>query len=125
VVIVLVFIISGGLAGLAGVVQVSSTTHFLDGGFLVGSAGIGFTAITVSLLGRNNPIGIIWGSLLFAALNVGGRVMQASTTIPLDLATIIQSVIVLFVATPVLVKEIFRLRVEHAEGIQLSVKGWS
>jgi len=125
VVIVLVFLISGGLAGLAGVVQVSSTTHFLDGGFLVGSAGIGFTAITVSLLGRNNPIGIIWGSLLFAALNVGGRVMQASTSIPLDLATIIQSVIVLFVATPVLVKEIFRLRVEHAEAVQLSVKGWS
>ena len=51
--------------------------------------------------------------------------MQASTSIPLDLATIIQSVIVLFVATPVLVKEIFRLRVEHAEAVQLSVKGWS
>ena len=125
VVIVLVFVISGGLAGLAGVVQVSSTTHFLDGGFLIGNAGIGFTAITVALLGRNNPIGIVWGSLLFAALNVGGRAMQAATTIPLDLATIIQSVIVLFVATPVLVKEIFRLRVEHADAVQLSVKGWS
>ncbi|MGA7835727.1 MAG: ABC transporter permease, partial [Acidimicrobiales bacterium] len=109
-VIVTVFLISGGLAGLAGFVQVASTTHYIDGGFLIGNAGIGFTAITVALLGRNRPMGIVWASLLFAALGVGGRNMQASTGIPLDLATVIQSAVVLFVATPVLVKEIFHLR---------------
>ena len=98
------------MPGLAGIVQVASTTHYIDGNFLIGNAGIGFTAITVALLGRNRPMGIVWGSLLFAALGVGGRNMQAATGIPLDLATIIQSVVVLFVATPVLVKEIFRLR---------------
>jgi simple sugar transport system permease protein len=70
-------------------------------------------------------MGIVWGSLLFAALGVGGRNMQAATGIPLDLATIIQSVVVLFVATPVLVKEIFRLRSSSAQGIQLATKGWS
>jgi simple sugar transport system permease protein len=123
-IIVVVFLISGGLAGLAGVVQVASTTHYVDGNFLIGSAGIGFTAITVALLGRNRPMGIVWGSLLFAALGVGGRNMQAATGIPLDLATIIQSVVVLFVATPVLVKEIFRLRSSSAQGIQLATKGW-
>lgn len=124
-VIVVVFLVSGGLAGLAGVVQVASTTHYVDGNFLIGSAGIGFTAITVALLGRNRPMGIVWGSLLFAALGVGGRNMQAATGIPLDLATIIQSVVVLFVATPVLVKEIFRLRATSAQGIQLATQGWS
>jgi simple sugar transport system permease protein len=124
-VVVVVFLISGGLAGLAGVVQVASTTHYVDGNFLIGNAGIGFTAITVALLGRNRPMGIVWGSLLFAALGVGGRNMQAATGIPLDLATIIQSVVVLFVATPVLVKEIFRLRSSSAQGIQLATKGWS
>ena len=81
-IIVTVFLISGGLAGLAGYVQVASTTHYIDGGFLIGNAGIGFTAITVALLGRNRPMGIVWASLLFAALSVGGRNMQASTGIP-------------------------------------------
>lgn len=124
-VIVLVFVISGGLAGLAGIVQAASTTHFIDGGFLIGNAGIGFTAITVALLGRNRPMGIVWSSLLFAALGVGGRAMQASTGIPLDLATMIQSAVVLFVATPVLVKEIFRLRNAQTNAVQLATKGWS
>jgi simple sugar transport system permease protein len=124
-VIVLVFVISGGLAGLAGIVQAASTTHFIDGGFLIGNAGIGFTAITVALLGRNRPVGIVWASLLFAALGVGGRAMQSSTGIPLDLATMIQSAVVLFVATPVLVKEIFRLRNAPTNAVQLATKGWS
>ncbi len=125
VVMVLVFLISGGMAGLAGITQAASTTHFIDGGFLIGSAGIGFTAITVSLLGRNRPVGIVLSSLLFAALGVGGRAMQASTGIPLDLATVIQSAIVLFVATPVLVKEIFRLRAAPTKSLELATKGWS
>jgi len=123
-VIVVVFLISGGLAGLAGAVQVASTTHYIDGGFLIGNAGIGFTAITVALLGRNHPMGIVWSALLFAALGVGGRNMQATTGIPLDLATVIQSAIVLFVATPVLVKEIFRLRSVATTSVQLATTGW-
>lgn len=124
-IIIKVFLISGGLAGLAGIVQAASTTHEIDGGFLIGNAGIGFTAITIALLGRNRPIGILWASLLFAALGVGGRTMQATTGIPLDLATVIQSVVVLFVATPVLVKEIFHLRAERPVTLQLATAGWS
>jgi ABC-type uncharacterized transport system permease subunit len=123
-VVIAVFLVSGGLAGLAGGVQMMSTTHYIDGGFLIGSAGIGFTAITIALLGRLQPMGIMWGSLLFAALNVGGRAMQAATGIPLDLATIIQSIVVLFVASPVLIKEIYRLR-SGAESFQMATKGWS
>ena len=123
-VMIKVFLISAGLAGLAGFVQAASTTHEIDGGFLIGNAGIGFTAITIALLGRNRPIGIMWSSLLFAALGVGGRAMQANTGIPLDLATVIQSVVVLFVATPVLVKEIFRLRAAEVSTVQLATAGW-
>jgi simple sugar transport system permease protein len=63
-------------------------------------------------------------SLLFAALGVGGRAMQASTGIPLDLAAVIQSAIVLFVATPVLVKELFKLRAAPTSSLQLAAKGW-
>ena len=50
--------------------------------------------------------------------------MQAETGIPLDLATIIQSAVVLFVATPVMVQEIFRLREGTVHTIQLNTKGW-
>ncbi len=122
--LVISFLISGGLAGLAGVAWVAGTTHYIDQNFLQGSAGIGFTAITVALLGRNRPIGIVWGSLLFAALEVGGSNMQANTGIPYDLATVIQSAIVIFVATPVLVKEIFRLRALRAESVKVATAGW-
>ncbi len=123
-IIIAVFCVSGGLAGLAGTVQMQSTTHYVDGGFLIGNAGIGFTAITVALLGRNKPVGIMWGSILFAALGVGGRAMQAATGIPLDLATIIQSFVVLLVATPVMITEIFRLRHVSTQRIQLATQGW-
>jgi general nucleoside transport system permease protein len=124
-IVILVFVVSGGLAGLAGYVAEASTTYNLSGGFLVGSANIGFTAITVSLLGRNRPLGIVLGSLLFAALDVGGRTMQAQTGIPLDLATIVQAAVVLFVATPLLVKEIFHLRDTGSTRIALATQGWS
>ncbi len=123
-VIIAVFCVSGGLAGLAGTVQMQSTTHMVDGGFLIGNAGIGFTAITVALLGRNKPVGTMWGALLFAALGVGGRAMQAATGIPLDLATIIQSFVVLLVATPVMITEIFRLRNVETQRVQLATQGW-
>jgi general nucleoside transport system permease protein len=124
-IVVYTFLISGGLAGLAGITTLPLYGQQIPGNFLIGSANIGFTAITVALLGRNKPIGIVWGSLLFAALGVGGRAMQAVTGIPLDLSTVIQSAIVLFVATPVLVQEIFRLRNVQASAVQLAAKGWS
>ena len=123
-VLVLVFAISGALAGLAGITQVAGVSQYIDTNFLVGSAGIGFTAITVALLGQNRPIGIVWGSLLFAALDVGGRAMQGQTGIPFDFATVIQAVIVLLVATPALIKQVFHLRSIRAGAIVIATKGW-
>jgi simple sugar transport system permease protein len=120
-----VFVLTGGIAGLAAATQVAGVNHYIDGGFYAGTAGIGFTAITVALLGRNRPIGIVWGALLFAALGVGGRNMQAATGIPLDLATVIQGSIVLFVATPALVREFFHLQGTTERTLQLAAKGWS
>ena len=89
------------------------------------AAAIGFNAITVALLGRNKPLGVVLGSLLFAALITGGRYMQAATGIPIDLTTVIQAVIVFFVATPALIREIFRLRPAGADKILLFTKGWA
>jgi general nucleoside transport system permease protein len=119
---ILVLTISGALVGLAGMSTLSGTDFFLSSGY---GGAIGFNAITVALLGRNKPLGVVLGSLLFAALITGGRSMQAATGIPIDLTTVIQAVIVFFVATPALIREIFRLRPAGAHKILLFTKGWA
>jgi general nucleoside transport system permease protein len=104
---ILAMVMSGGLIGLAGASQVLGTT---TSGFSAGvDAGIGFDAITVALLGRSRPIGIMWAGLLFGAFKAGGFAMQASENIPVDIVLVVQSLIVLFIAAPPLVRTIFRL----------------
>ncbi|MGL4339692.1 MAG: ABC transporter permease [Rhodoglobus sp.] len=100
-------LISGGLVGLAGVSQVLGT---VTGGF--GSSidsSIGFDAITVALLGRSRPLGVFFAGILFGALKAGGYSMQAAQSVPIDIVLVVQSLIVLFVAAPPLVRAIFRL----------------
>jgi general nucleoside transport system permease protein len=118
---VLVLTLSGALVGLAGMSTLAGTDFFLSSGY---GGDIGFYAITVALVGRNRPMGVVLGSLLFAALSTGGRYMQATTNIPLDLTSVIQAVIVFLVATPALVREIFHLRDAGAGKILLFTKGW-
>jgi len=104
--IVLVMLVSGALAGLAGGVHILGTEHQLTGG-IAGS--LGFDAITVALLGRSRPLGIFFAGLLYGGLNVGGRVMEAATGTPIDIVLVIQALVVLFIAAPPLVRAIFRL----------------
>ncbi|TWX40232.1 ABC transporter permease [Frigoribacterium sp. ACAM 257] len=100
-------LISGALAGVAGSTQVLGT---LTTGFTSGiDAGIGFDAITVALLGRSRPWGVFGAGILFGALKAGGYSMQAANGVPIDIVLVVQSLIVLFVAAPPLVRSIFRL----------------
>ncbi|MFZ5846830.1 MAG: ABC transporter permease [Actinomycetota bacterium] len=104
---VLVMLVAGSLVGLAGANQVLGT---VTSGVAVDlDAGIGFDAITVALLGRSRPLGILAAGLLFGAFKAGGFSMQASEGIPIDLVLVVQSLIVLFIAAPPLVRAIFRL----------------
>jgi simple sugar transport system permease protein len=119
---VLVLTISGALIGMAGMATLSGTDFLLSSGY---GGNTGFNAITVALLGRNSPGGIVLGSLLFAALISGGRNMQAVTGIPIDLTTVIQAVIVFMVATPALVREVFRLREARGGQARIATKGWT
>jgi simple sugar transport system permease protein len=99
--------ISGLLVGLAGVYQVLGQTTT---GFGVDiDAGIGFNAITVTLLGRSKPWGVFWAGILFGVFQVGGYIMQAAQNVDVDIVQILQSLIVLFIAAPPLVRTIFRL----------------
>ena len=113
-------LISGGLAGVAGSTQVLGT---LTTGFSSGiDAGIGFDAITVALLGRSRPWGVFGAGLLFGALKAGGYSMQAANGVPIDIVLVVQSLIVLFVAAPPLVRSIFRLPTPGARRATPSTK---
>ena len=108
-----VMLIAGALVGLAGANQVLGT---VTSGVTVDlDAGIGFDAITVALLGRSRPLGILAAGLLFGAFKAGGFAMQASQNIPVDIVLVVQSLIVLFIAAPPLIRAIFRLPAQEAK----------
>jgi simple sugar transport system permease protein len=120
---VLVMAIAGALAGLSGasVIQ-GSAVHALT----FNSYGTyGFDGITVALLGRARPVGVVLAALLFGALHSGGTAMQAATSVPTDISQVLQGLIVLFVAAPPLIRAVFRLREARAGGIEAVAKGWN
>ena len=109
--IVLSFVIAGGFAGLAGASEVLGTQGRATQGF---AGDIGFDAIAVALLGRSTPTGTVFAAFLFGALQAGGQKMQVDTGVPVDLVLILRGLIVLFIAAPLLMKAIFRIKAEGA-----------
>ncbi len=109
----IVMMIAGALAGLAGAAQVLGTEQKLTMGI---GGSLGFDAITVALLGRSRPVGTFLAGLLFGAFKAGGYTMQAQTGTPIDIILVVQSVIVLLIAAPPLVRAIFRLPAPVGKG---------
>ena len=75
-----------------------------------GFAAIGFDAIALALLGRSHPAGVVLAGLLFGALRAGGQQMQASGAVGIDLILVIQSLIIVFIAAPALIRAIYRVK---------------
>ncbi len=120
---ILVMLIAGALAGLASSAVVQGTDFALT---FQSYGTYGIDAITVALLGRARPLGVVLAALLFGALDAGGVAMQASTSTPLTITTVIQSLVVLFVAAPPLIRGLFRLHRATARGAGQSLaKGWN
>lgn len=117
-----VMLISGGLAGLVGCSQILGTNTALTGDI---DAGFGFDAITVALLGGASPGGTVLAGLLFGAFRAGGVVMGTDTSTPYDVVTVMEPVMVLFIAAPALIRAIFRLRASRAGGVGQLAKGWN
>ncbi len=90
--IIIVMIISGGLAGLAGMSEVSGVTHRLMYGI---SPGYGYTAIIVAWLAKLNPVGLIVSSFLFGGLIVGGYSVQ-TLGLPSSISNMLQGAILFF-----------------------------
>jgi ABC-type uncharacterized transport system permease subunit len=88
--------LSGGLAGLAGAVEVTGITHRMVEGFAVG---YGFSGIVVALFGRLHPLGAIPSAFLFGALLVGADRMQRTMQVPTATIIVLQGLIVIFVVS--------------------------
>jgi simple sugar transport system permease protein len=101
--------ISGALAGLAGTEQILG----LHQKFIVRfSADLGFMGVAVALLGKNHPVGVIFAAILFGALQTGSAAMDRLTSVPRELITIIQALIIFFVAAEYLIRRMLRMKGE-------------
>lgn len=119
--LVLTMAVCGGLAGLAGATEILGVNRSLTPGF---SPGYGFDGIAIALLGGSSPLGVVLAALLFGVLRAGATPMQAATGIPIDLVVVIQALVIMFVAAPRLIREIYRIRVRATTGTEIMAQGW-
>jgi ABC-type uncharacterized transport system permease subunit len=120
---VLVMLIAGGLAGLSGAAVIQGTDFSLN---FQSYGTYGIDAITVALLGLGRPLGAVLAGLFFGALHAGAPLMQVATGTPVDMVQVLQGTSVLFVAAPLLVRTMFRLRAARAGGVGgVMSKGWN
>jgi simple sugar transport system permease protein len=118
--IVGVMAVAGAMGGLAGADQVIGTLGRATPGFV---GVIGFDAIALALLGRSHPFGVVAAGLLFGGLAAGGQNMQATTDVGVDIVTVIQALIIVFIAAPALIKAIYHFKAD-TESTQVS-QGWA
>jgi simple sugar transport system permease protein len=106
---VIAMALSGALAGLAGTEQILG----LHNRFILRfSPDLGFMGIAVALLGKNHPVGVVFAAVLFGALQSGSAAMDRLTAVPRELITIIQALIIFFVAAEYLIRKMLRLKEE-------------
>jgi simple sugar transport system permease protein len=119
--IVLAMMIAGGLAGLAaGAIETLGVNHKFAPEF---SGAVGFDGITVALLGQTHPFGVVLAAFMFGALDAGGGKMQFDSGVSADIIQVIQALVLAFVAAPLLIQLIFRIRSSGTTTTAPSV-GW-
>jgi general nucleoside transport system permease protein len=117
---VLVMALAGALAGMAGSAQVLGVDHWVGQGF---SAGYGFDAIALALLGKSHPAGVVFAAILFGFLRSGATNMQSMAGVPIDIISIIQGLVIIFIAAPEIIRRLYRLKSVKVEQTVLT-RGW-
>ncbi len=105
--LVLAMAISGGLAAMAGASEVMGVNHNLASAF---SPGYGFDSIALALLGGSHPLGVVLAAILFGTLRSGATKMQSLAGIPIDIISVVQAFIIMFVAAPAIIRWLYRLK---------------
>jgi simple sugar transport system permease protein len=113
--------LSGALAGLAGTNEVLGVNHNLAMAF---SSGYGFDSIALALLGKSHPLGVVLSSLLFGALRNGATLMQLKADIPIDIISVLQAFILVFIAAPAIVRTVFRMKAPAEGDEEIVVSSW-
>ena len=112
--------IAGALAGVGGGAEILGYHHrFRD----AWSTGLGWDGITVAVLGHNNPWGVLLGAIFFGALRAGGNSMQVNTGVPQEMVTVIQGLIVVFVAAPRIIDWLEKRGIDYSAWIRRSPMG--
>jgi simple sugar transport system permease protein len=119
-VIVLVMFFSGFLAGMGGAVESLGVIGRYQPGFNVG---LGFDGITIALLAKTNPLGVIPAALLIGAMDAGASQMQFNAGVRFQIIDIIQGLILFFVSADVIIRKILGSRAVDEDKVQLS-SGW-
>ncbi len=119
--IILTMMISGLLAGLGGAVETLGIVGRFQPGF---NTGLGFDGITVALLGKTSPFGVIPAALLLGAMRAGSSQMQFSAGVANEITDVITAFILFFVAADIIVKKLIRQRGVEDDRVTLS-SGWS
>jgi ABC-type uncharacterized transport system permease subunit len=110
--IVVAMLVSGAVAGLVGLPAMFSDSYSYGSAF---QTGLGFTGIAVALLGRNNPLGIAFGALIFAFLSEQATLLNILAGISPDIVDVTQGVIVLAVVVAYEIVRRYRVRLEQAQ----------
>jgi ABC-type uncharacterized transport system permease subunit len=120
-VLMITMLLSGALAGLGGAIETQGVVHRFQPGFNIG---LGFEGITIALLGRVHPLGIIPAALLIGAMKAGASMMQFSAGVESEIIDIIQALILFFVTADMIVQRVIPgMRGQKGKKLSLSA-GW-
>jgi simple sugar transport system permease protein len=118
--VILTMVLSGLLAGFGGAIETQGVVGRYQPGF---NAGLGFDGITIALLGKTHPFGVIPAAILVGIMKAGASQMQFSAGVAKEITDVIQALILFFVAADMIVRWIFRMRETGEERITLTT-GW-
>lgn len=117
---ILTMALSGALAAMAGAGEVMGVNHNLASAF---SPGYGFDSIALALLGGSHPLGVVLAALLFGTLRNGATKMQSLAGIPIDIISVVQAFVIMFVAAPAIIRWIYRIKATG--GVKTTfARGW-
>lgn len=109
-------LVSGGLSGLAGGIEILAVLHRLPVSF---GSGLGFQGIAVSLVAANNPIGILISSFFFGGLKAGGSDLQIVSDTPPEIVDIVSAIVILAV-TAKFGHAVLRRRRARADAVEVT-----
>lgn len=119
--VILTMVLSGVLAGIGGAIETQGVVGRYQPGF---NAGLGFDGITIALLGKTHPLGVIPAALLVGVMKAGASQMQFSAGVAKEITDVVQALMLFFVAADMIVRAVIRQRAATEEEKVMLSTGW-